>query len=266
MSSITSDRTGGASRWSPARPDLGETPTTWPPPGPRSSLRGRPRFRATFLGRSISSGIAILGLVYGLSLLESSVDSPGPGSDAPTALAIDAASWEQWIRGVEIHGGTVPLDSSEVGGLPLWAQTISAFSGPVEEPAPADSEESQTLERVTVTGYSSRKEETDDTPFLTAMCTRTAPGVIALSRDLLRTFTPGAPFDFGDRILVPGVGIFSVEDTMNERWTRRADIWFASTADAYAWGERQAFLLKVEEDTPVLAYRSASPEPGLDGF
>ena len=35
--------------------------------------------------------------------------------------------------------------------------------------------------------------ETDDTPFLTAMCTVTAPGVIALSRDLLRTFTPGAP-------------------------------------------------------------------------
>lgn len=91
---------------------------------------------------------------------------------------------------------------------------------------------------VTVTGYTSREEETDDTPFITAANTRTRPGVIALSRDLLRRYTPDAPFKFGDIIHIAGVGDFVVEDSMNRRWERRADIWFESLDAARAFGRR----------------------------
>jgi 3D (Asp-Asp-Asp) domain-containing protein len=91
---------------------------------------------------------------------------------------------------------------------------------------------------VTVTGYTSRPEETDDTPFITASNTRTRPGVIALSRDLLKRYTPGAPFDFGDVIHIKGVGDFIVEDSMARRWQKRADIWFEDLDAARASGRR----------------------------
>jgi len=92
---------------------------------------------------------------------------------------------------------------------------------------------------VTVTGYTSRPEETDDSPFVTAANTQTRPGVIALSRDLLRRYTPDAPFTFGDVIHISGVGDFVVEDSMNPRWKSRADIWFESLSQARAFGSRK---------------------------
>jgi 3D (Asp-Asp-Asp) domain-containing protein len=95
---------------------------------------------------------------------------------------------------------------------------------------------------VVITGYTSRPSETDDTPFVTAANTRTRPGVVALSRDLLRRYTPGAPFEFGDVIHVSGVGDFIVEDSMASRWERRADIWFENLADARAFGRRRTIL------------------------
>ncbi len=91
---------------------------------------------------------------------------------------------------------------------------------------------------VVVTGYTSREEETDDTPFITAANTRTRPGVIALSRDLLRAYTPGAPFRFGDVIHLSGLGDFIVEDSMGSRWERRADIWFENLDAAISFGRR----------------------------
>ena len=91
---------------------------------------------------------------------------------------------------------------------------------------------------LTVTGYTSRAEETDDTPYVTAANTTTRQGVIALSRDLLRRYTPEAPFTFGDVIHISGVGDFVVEDSMNSRWERRADIWFENLAQARAFGRR----------------------------
>jgi 3D (Asp-Asp-Asp) domain-containing protein len=92
--------------------------------------------------------------------------------------------------------------------------------------------------QVIITGYSSTVEETDSTPFLTASMTSVRPGIIALSRDLIRRYNPSAPFRFGDRVHVEGIGVFTVEDTMNERWERRADIWFPSAEEARRWGRR----------------------------
>ncbi len=92
---------------------------------------------------------------------------------------------------------------------------------------------------VVVTGYSSTVDQTDETPFLTASMTQVRPGVIALSRDLIQRYNPNAPFRYGDRIHVEGFGEFVVEDTMNRRYKKRADIWFATTDEAMHWGAKK---------------------------
>ena len=95
---------------------------------------------------------------------------------------------------------------------------------------------------VTMTSYSSTVSQTDEDPFTTAMGTTPRPGVIALSRDLLREFTPGAPFRFGDRVFIDGHGEFVVEDTMHQRWTRRVDLWAQNDVDAIHFGRRRGRL------------------------
>ena len=97
----------------------------------------------------------------------------------------------------------------------------------------------------TVTGYSSSVRETGSTLGLTAAGTPARHGVIALSQDLLREYTPGAPFTFHDRLVIPGIGSFSIEDTMHPRWTRRADIWFSSREEALRWGCRTRYLYRL---------------------
>ena len=107
--------------------------------------------------------------------------------------------------------------------------------------------------RVVATGYSSSVFETDDTPFITATNTRTRKGVLALSRDLLSRFTPGAPFSFGDRVHVSGLGYFVVEDVMNARWTQRVDVWFPSRGEAIHFGLRDVVLSRnLEEDRGIV--------------
>lgn len=103
--------------------------------------------------------------------------------------------------------------------------------------------------QATITGYSSTLEETGSTLGVTASGTTARHGVIALSQDLLREYTPGAPFTFHDRVEIPGVGSFSVEDTMHPRWTNRADIWFSSREEALQWGRRSRYLYKMPRST-----------------
>ena len=69
------------------------------------------------------------------------------------------------------------------------------------------------------TAYSSHAAQTDSTPNITATGTRTRPGVIALSRDLLRAFP------YGTRVIIEDLSgkyngmlknrVFIVEDTMD---------------------------------------------------
>lgn len=113
-----------------------------------------------------------------------------------------------------------------------------AFSFPEEGSDPV-------LHQVVVTAYTSRPRETDATPFVTASMTRVRTGCLALSRDLLRTFTKEAPFEFGDWVVLPGIGVFVVQDTMHPRWRNRADIWFPDLREALRWGRRPAFVAQV---------------------
>lgn len=235
---------------------------------PRSRSRRSQRWALSLLATGVVA-LLLLVMIRADDRLRTAMlfqDDPEPAAEL----------WDTWLAAMDVEDtGAMPVSparaAEEMRILP-GAQSFLVrgdAAGPGDPAAPdvdasaeAGRDRSRFL-RVDVTGYSSRVEETDADPFITAMCTLTAPGVVALSRDMLRTFTPDAPFDFGDKILIPGVGIYSVEDTMHPRWTRRVDIWFPSTAEAFAWGRRTAFIAEIEEETPVLAYRVPFDRTGV---
>jgi 3D (Asp-Asp-Asp) domain-containing protein len=104
------------------------------------------------------------------------------------------------------------------------------------------------------TAYNSSVSQTDSTPRVTATGARTRFGVIALSRDMLRSIPYGSQVTLEDMgALGSGAGrgrfnstlrgvVFIVEDTMNKRITRTVDVWFHSRTTALRWGKRQVKL------------------------
>ncbi|WP_225430025.1 RlpA-like double-psi beta-barrel domain-containing protein [Deinococcus detaillensis] len=91
---------------------------------------------------------------------------------------------------------------------------------------------------VKATAYNSEAGQTDNSPFVTATGTRVRPGVIALSRDLLRIFPYGSRVTLQDSAGLLNGRVFIVEDTMNVRMANTVDIWMGSRAQALAWGSR----------------------------
>ena len=99
------------------------------------------------------------------------------------------------------------------------------------------------------TAYNSTPGQTDATPFITATGTRTRPGVIALSRDLLRIFP------YGTRVIIEDLSgkyssmlknrVFIVEDTMAARKTNSVDVWMPTRSEALNWGARQIRITAV---------------------
>jgi len=135
--------------------------------------------------------------------------------------------FEEWLM-------THPIDvAAKVGrhAPPKPAPTPTHYPDPLLEGVP-----------VTMTAYSSEIGQTDEDPHVTATGSTARSGVIALSRDLLREYTPGAPFRYGDRVFIEGHGEFIVEDTMHPRWTRRVDLWSASREEAVHFGRRRGRL------------------------
>lgn len=92
----------------------------------------------------------------------------------------------------------------------------------------------QNLQRkltVTVTAYSGRPEETDDTPGHTATNERVKPGGVAVSRDL---FDNG--WVFGKKIYIKGLGVFTISDLMAQRKRNHIDIFMGDTDAARTFG------------------------------
>lgn len=97
------------------------------------------------------------------------------------------------------------------------------------------------------TGYNSLGGQTDSTPHITATGTRTRPGVIALSRDLLKVFP------YGTRVTIQDLSggynfagqVFIVEDTMAARKRNSVDIWMPSYSQAIRFGARQVRITAV---------------------
>lgn len=82
-----------------------------------------------------------------------------------------------------------------------------------------------------VTAYTNRKRETNSDPEHTATMTRPIPGLTcAVSRDLLHWL--------GGRIYIEGVGVWQVEDLMNERYERSVDLYMGDVKAAKEFGRQ----------------------------
>ncbi len=100
------------------------------------------------------------------------------------------------------------------------------------------------------TGYNSLSSQTDRTPHVTATGARTRFGIIAVSRDLLRTIPYGSRVRLEDMGSWSGGGrgkysqmlsemVFVVEDTMHPRKSGTIDVWFPARRQAIQWGVRR---------------------------
>ena len=102
-----------------------------------------------------------------------------------------------------------------------------------QNPIPSEaSKPERKLVRAVITAYSSREEETDDTPLITAAGTKVRPGVVAAN------WLP-----LGAKIRIPelfGDQVFTVEDRMHARMDGKVDVWFSSTNEALRFGTKSA--------------------------
>ncbi len=100
---------------------------------------------------------------------------------------------------------------------------------------------------VTATIYHAVPEQTDDTPFVTASNSRINPDNpqghrwIAVSRDL-----ESLGFTFGVEVCVEGTGIFdgvwTVQDRMNKRWTKRIDFLVNKDVRGGKWNNIKIYI------------------------
>jgi len=85
---------------------------------------------------------------------------------------------------------------------------------------------------MTVTAYTASKDETDDTPYKTALMERPVSGwTCAVSRDLLRFL--------GDMVYIEGIGVRRVNDLMNERFEKRIDVFVGTKEQAREIGKKE---------------------------
>ena len=74
---------------------------------------------------------------------------------------------------------------------------------------------------------------------ITSSGRRVKVGMIALSRDLERNLN----MEFGDRVLLHGMGIFEFQDRMASRWTKKADIYLSNQGKAINFGVKRYVVL-----------------------
>jgi 3D (Asp-Asp-Asp) domain-containing protein len=95
---------------------------------------------------------------------------------------------------------------------------------------------------VTITAYSSTPDQCDSTPHLTASDHPVRVGILAVSRDLIEEMG----LAFGQRVLLPGYGLFEVRDLMHPRWRRKVDIWESDRKAAELFGLQRGTLIWVD--------------------
>jgi 3D (Asp-Asp-Asp) domain-containing protein len=74
---------------------------------------------------------------------------------------------------------------------------------------------------------------------ITSSGRRVQTGMIALSRDLERNMN----MEFGDRVLLHGMGVFEFQDRMAPRWNKKADIYLDSQGKARRFGLKRYIVL-----------------------
>jgi 3D (Asp-Asp-Asp) domain-containing protein len=108
--------------------------------------------------------------------------------------------------------------------------------------------------QVTITAYSSTEDQCDSTPYITASMHPVRIGTLAVSPDLLEELG----LFFGQRVLIPGFGLFEVRDTMNPRWRRRVDIWESNPEAARRFGKQKGTLIWTAEKSMRAEIASSS--------
>lgn len=94
--------------------------------------------------------------------------------------------------------------------------------------------QAKATQQVIVTAYTACPRETNNDPGNTASMRKPRKGIIAVSRDL---FYSG--WSFGKKVYIEGVGIYEIQDLMNERFEKRLDILLGTKKQAKQFGIRQ---------------------------
>ena len=92
-----------------------------------------------------------------------------------------------------------------------------------------------TMSIVTVTAY----HHCPGSKGITSSGCRVKVGMIALSRDLERNLN----MEFGDRVLLHGMGVFEFQDRMAPRWNKKADIYLNNQCKAMDFGVKHYVVL-----------------------
>jgi 3D (Asp-Asp-Asp) domain-containing protein len=153
------------------------------------------------------------------------------------------------------QSSTARSNASQPGAAPRKATSTSraVSQSQVAQRSRATRASSQRAVRmmtVRSTGYNSLSSQTDRTPHVTATGARTRFGIIAVSRDLLRTIPYGSRVRLEDMGSWSGGGrgkynrmlsdmVFVVEDTMHPRKSGTIDVWFPARRQAIQWGVRR---------------------------
>lgn len=74
---------------------------------------------------------------------------------------------------------------------------------------------------------------------ITSSGKRVQEGMVALSRDVERSLN----LEFGDRLLLHGLGVFHFQDRMASRWRKKADIFMESVPNARRFGVKRHIVL-----------------------
>lgn len=110
------------------------------------------------------------------------------------------------------------------------------------DPLPVNKEERpQTLKTIYMdsTSYTSRAQETDADPFITADGSEVRDGIVATN-----------VLPFGTKVRIPtvfGDRIFTVHDRMNARYSYRIDVWSNDLAKAKQYGLKRRIPIEVVE-------------------
>jgi 3D (Asp-Asp-Asp) domain-containing protein len=155
-------------------------------------------------------------------------------------VAVTMASVPLQIQTADADASTATAfqDPSSLVGEFVPAEQVSApeFSVPSYTRVKA----LRTYRYVPMTAYTSRPEETDSTPFITADGSHVRDGIVAAN------FLP-----FGTKVRIPelfGDKIFEVHDRMNKRYPYKMDFWMEDYGEAIRFGVRYAHVEVVETE------------------
>lgn len=87
---------------------------------------------------------------------------------------------------------------------------------------------------LTVTAYSPRIRETDDSPTITATNRPVRHGIVAVSRDLFK-----AGWVFGKKVYIKNYGVFTIDDLMASSKRNQIDIFMFDTEQAINFGRKR---------------------------